>query len=157
MKNLSKAIAIASVLIAALTACDDKGDNYLDGSLADNYDMDFDSVRIRLYDSELAIEYVQETGSGDLVPLRLTINTNMVALEADTIYDLAEYGTVTRGQGFDSSYLPDLKEGTLTLDGYSGEAGSNVNGSFEATFSESDGATTTLWGGFSSSLEIPEI
>jgi hypothetical protein len=57
---------IAGLVVAAfavLASCDDEKANFLDGSLTESYDLGFDNVRIRLYPSELSIEYVSNGGS----------------------------------------------------------------------------------------------
>lgn len=155
MTSFARQAVLASVLLAALASCDDKGDNYLDGSLTERYDLGFDSVRIRLYPSELSIEYVSDGSQGEQVALRVTIDTNEVPLAAGTLYDLTTQGTITQGDGYGSP-LPDLETGELTLDAYSGTDGSKVNGDFEATFLTDTGTTLSLRGGFNAKLEIVE-
>jgi hypothetical protein len=138
-----------------LSGCEGEGDNYLSGSMTKSFDMDFDSTRVRLYESELAIEYVAESDEGEKIAFRVTINSSEVVLEPGTAYDLATDGTVSRGQGYGSP-LPDIESGTLYLDAFSEEDRSNVSGTFNAKFIASDQSIKTLRGGFSASLEVVE-
>jgi hypothetical protein len=154
MTAVSRSMALSTLLaVAAAASCDDEKDNYLDGSLTESYDLSFDSVRIRLYPSELSIEYVKNSSQGEKVALRITLDSNEVPLAADTLYDLSTQGSITQGDGYGSP-LPDLETGELTLDQYSGTDGSKVKGDFEATFLTDNNTTLTLRGGFSAKLEV---
>ena len=148
-------ITILIALVALLTGCDDQGDNYLDGSMTKSFDMKFDTTRVRLYESELSVEYVADTDEGEKIALRVTINSGEVVLESGTAYDMVTDGTVGRGQGYGSP-LPEIESGTLYLDSYSGEDGSHVSGSFTAKFIASDQSIKTLRGGFSAPLDVVE-
>jgi hypothetical protein len=155
-----RACSIMAIMCCLLVfvGCDDRGDNYLEGSLTKSYDMKFDNVRVRLYEgSELSIEYVNDDSDGEKVPLRVTINITDVALAEGTTYDLAVHGTVGRGQGYSSGYLPELESGDLTLEKYSPENGSAVKGDFDAIFLETDGSKMTLRGGFSSDIDVVDM
>jgi len=154
--GLARGLVLGAVaLAAALLSCDDQGANYLDGSLTESYDLDFDSVRIRLYPSELSIEYVAKGSQGEQVALRVTLDSNEAALAAGTIYDLTNHGTITQGDGYGSP-LPEIESGDLTLSKYAGTGGSKVKGKFDARFTTDNGTTLTLRGGFSGKLEIVE-
>jgi len=59
---------IAIALAGFLMKCGDDKENYLDGSLTKSYDFDFDFTRVRLYESELAIEYVVDEGDAEKSP-----------------------------------------------------------------------------------------
>ncbi len=151
-------IMAAMCCLLVFVGCDDRGDNYLEGSLTKAYDMEFDKVRVRLYEgSEFSIEYVKNDSGGEKVPLRVTINITDVALAEGTTYDLAVHGTVGRGQGYSSGYLPELESGDLTLEKYSPENGSAVKGDFDAIFLETDGSKMTLRGGFSSDIDVVDM
>jgi hypothetical protein len=141
------------LLCVFLSGCEGDSDNYLSGSMTKSFDMDFDSTRVRLYESELAIEYVDDSDQGEKIAFRVTINSGEVVLESGTAYDLVTDGTVSRGQGYGSP-LPAVESGTLYLDAYSAEDGSPVSGSFNAKFVASDQTVKTLRGGFSASLEV---
>ncbi len=144
----------ATVLICALLGgCDDDGNNYLSGSMTKSFDMDFDTTRARLYESELAVEYVADSDQGEKIAFRVTISASEVVLEPGTVYDLATDGTTSRGQGYGSP-LPEIESGQFYLDAFSGEDRSPISGSFTARFLASDQTIKTLRGGFSTSLEV---
>ncbi len=143
------------ILCVVFGGCEDTGDNYLEGSMTKSFDMDFDSTRARLYESELSIEYVADSDEGEKIAFRVTINSGEVVLESGTAYNMVTDGSVSRGQGYGSA-LPELESGTLYLDSFSEEDGSNVSGTFNARFIASDQTIKTLRGGFSASLEVVE-
>jgi len=147
------AVGLAAAVFAAAASCDKESDNYLDGSLTESYDLDFDDVRIRLYTDELSIEYVAQKSQGEQVALRVTVDANEVQLAAGTIYDLKTQGSITQGAGYGSP-LPDLESGDLTLAKYAGTQGSAVVGNFDARFVTDTGTMLTLRGGFAASLEV---
>ena len=147
-------IVTLSVAVCVWTAgCDDQGDNYLEGSIADSYDLDFDKTRARLFESELSIEYVDGGEQGEMVALRVTLSLRDGPLSEGVVYDLKAEGSVSRGQGMGSD-LPDLESGEIELDEYSGKDGSKVKGTFKALFVTSDNTRKNLRGGFSAVLEV---
>ncbi len=135
-----------------LGSCDES-ENYLRGSLADSYDMEFDSIRARLYASELSIEYVVDSEQGEKITLRVTLNAGAGVLVAGKTYNLATDGTISRGEGFDAK-LPELSTGTLDLSEYAGTDGSAVEGEFSATFITTNQNKLSLRGAFVTELEI---
>jgi hypothetical protein len=156
MTGFARSVAcLALAAFAGLASCDREDDNYLDGSLTESYDLGFDKVRVRLYPSELSIEYVNNGSQGEQVALRVTVDTNDAALADDTIYDLSTQGSITQGDGYGSP-LPELESGDLTLTSYSGADGSKAKGRFDARFLTDNGTTLTLRGGFSAKLEVVE-
>jgi len=144
---------LAAAALAAAASCDRDSANYLDGSLTESYDLDFDAVRVRLYTAELSIEYVANGSQGEQVALRVTVDANDAQLAAGTVYDLVTQGSITQGDGTGSP-LPDLDSGDLTLSKYAGTAGGKVEGKFDARFVTDVGTTLTLRGGFSAKLEV---
>jgi len=145
-------MALLAVLV--LGGCGGVGANYLDGSLAASYDLTFDEVRVRLYDSELSVEYVVAADQGEMVALRVTVEVSGdPSLSEGGVYDLLERGTVGRGEGFGSA-LPELESGELELDRYSSAAGDEVKGTFSATFVAADESRLNVHGAFLSDLEV---
>ena len=138
---------------ATLAGCDPQEGNWLDGSLADSYDLRFDYVRARLYDSELSMEYVVDAEEGEKVALRVTLNVRDGLPETGVVYDLFADGDVGRGQGFGSS-LPDLESGTVEFEEFVADPGNPIAGTFEAVFLTADDSQYTLRGGFESELEV---
>lgn len=142
------------LLCLALLSCDETGDNYIEGSLAKKLKIDFDDVRVRLYQSELSIEYIEKDGdSGEKVSLRVTLKVSAGPLVEGGSYDLKSAGTVSRGAGYGSP-IPEITSGELSLDDYAGEDGSKASGEFKALFSTDDKTQYTLRGGFSAKLEV---
>jgi hypothetical protein len=147
-------LLLAAVLaVAVVTACDDQGANYLDGSMTDRYGLGFDSVRIRLYPSELSIEYVADTSQGEKVALRIALDAAASPFATGVFYDLATQGSITQGEGYGSP-LPDLESGELKFSAVSIQDGDRVKGKFDARFLTENSTTLTLRGGFSAKLEV---
>ncbi len=151
MKN-SRRIALLIFILWSLMAmsCDDKGDNFIDGSLVKNYNISYKDVQARLYSDSLSIEYVNKN---KVAALRVTINTNRVKLAKGKTYDLAKYGSVTRYEG----ELPKLESGEFTLDEFNEKDGALVEGSFHAKFVSDNEGSQTLRGEFSVELKIADI
>jgi len=145
---------LGPLLLAALTGCAESGPTYLEGSLADVYDVRFDEVRARLYDSELSIEYLlNDPDEGQLVSLRVALEN--ISLAENTAYDLVDRGDIGRSDSLVA--LPDVEEGRLVFDTWTGEEGSAVVGDFDASFLTSDETTLVLRGGFDTTLELVEL
>lgn len=140
-----------AMVCAAGVSCDDQGDNYLDGSVVKNYNVKFNDVRVRLYDSGLAVEYTSSSTDGEIA-LGIEISSSVAQLAKGKTYDLMQYGNVYRDGGFGT--LPDLESGELTLDEYNGKNGSEVVGSFQAKFLAPSGSLQNLRGGFAATLEV---
>lgn len=149
-----RAVMLSAAIALALTACGGDSDNYLEGSMAESFDLAFDSVRVRLYTSELAVEYVVESDEGEKVALRVTLSrTASTALAVGGSYDMAVMGTIGRGSGFTAD-LPPMESGTTTLTTYGEEDGAACSGTFESVFAMTDGSKKTLRGGFAGPLEV---
>ena len=141
---------------ATLLGCDPETGNWLDGSLSDSYDLRFDHVRARLYESELSVEYVVDAEEGEKVALRITLDVRQSMPEVGVTYDLFTDGDVGRGEGFGSS-LPDLESGTVEFEEFVADPGNPISGSFEAVFVTVDDSKYSLRGGFESELEVVEL
>ncbi len=133
----------------ALAAGCDQANNTLHGSLSEVYNLHFESVRARLYTSELSIEYI-DTHSA--VPVRLTLDLSVVEPAADQSYDLMEVGDIT-GRMPNDTEIPRFTEGELDLDQYLAEPDADVTGSFTAKFLTGRD-TLTLSGDFETTLEV---
>ncbi len=115
----------------------------LRGSVSRIYSLSHDTVRARLSETELAIQYVD--GGQVVVQVVLRAET----LEGPATVDLAEHRVVGRREG---TPLPDLQSGTLRLSAYTPSEGAAVRGDFDALLSSGD-ATLTLVGDFDVVLE----
>lgn len=149
MRATISALFFALVVVAA--GCDDQGDNYIDGSLVKNYHISYESVRIRLYADDFAVEYLSDSIEG-VAALRITLNTDGLIVAAGKTYDLLEYGSITRFSDLGS--LPELQSGELTLESFSETDGSTAAGNFHAVFVTEDGTTLNLRGAFKAPLEV---
>lgn len=149
-------LLLGLVLLFSLAGCRGQGDNYLEGSLADTYAMTFKTTRVRLYESELSIEYVAGRDQGEMVTLRVTLARDGSPLEARTDYNLATQGTVGRSEA-SGSPLPDLESGGITFSRVGTLDGDEVAGQFSGVFETPNGSRLTLRGGFSSALEVVQF
>jgi len=135
------------LLILLLCACDDKGGD-LSGSLSNVYDLSFESVRARLYPSDLSIEFVN--GQGEVV-VRVTGRRAAREPSAGVKVDLVTEGDVTGTSG--GVEIPRITRGTLTLTAFMAEQNARVEGRFDGVFAA--GSTElSLTGNFSTRLEI---
>ncbi len=124
MRFLATILGVISVACAAGCSKDEAS---LVGSLGDFYRLDHDSIRARLYPSELAIEFVREN---DEVPVRVTVRRDEQIVIGN--YDLTQVGDITgRSDGVD---IPRFRSGNLQLEAYDGANDSRIAGEFEASF-----------------------
>ncbi len=134
-------------LAAGLVACEEE--DALQGSLTEVYDTSFSTTRARLYPSELSIEYVREDGQ---VPVRVTVRREDGVLGVGT-YVLGTRGDVTGRSG--DVDMPPLAGGSVVLERFGGQAGSTVEGRFDARFLTGE-ETSSLSGSFVAPLEVIE-
>jgi hypothetical protein len=144
--------------LSLIIGCGNDKENYLNGSVTELFDMNFDSVRARLYpESALSIEYVVNNGeSGEKIPLRVTIDKKSGEIKVNIKYDFLHDATIARGVGYESSALPELESGHVELVEYSKDNPVRVKGSFVAIFIGSKGNKLNLRGGFLSDIEVVE-
>lgn len=143
-------LALAALL---LCACDGDSANFIDGSAASSYDMDFDDVRIRLFSTEVAVEFVRTVGVGEELPLKLTASFAEDPIVAGEPVDLHEPSGAVARITTDGTRLPELsdQESTITFDTWSTEAGATIEGTFKVDFDNGTG----LNGAFDGDLERP--
>lgn len=122
-------------------------DSDLDGSLSEIYRLDHDTVRARLYATELAIEYV---AGDDSVPVRVSLRFEELPREGD--YDLLETGDVG-GRRADGTEMPRFSSGTISIDSFEPYDDGDISGDFTARF-KTGGDTLDLTGSFDTSLEL---
>ena len=130
-----------------VVGCQDE-ETFLKGSVSSRYDLTYERVRARLYDSELAIEYVR---ADDQVPVRVTVEAEETSSFRATTYDLGERGDV-RGR-VDQVKLPPMESGSITLEEYSEQDGARVKGTFDSRLQAAD-SLVTLRGKFVGTLEV---
>lgn len=140
------ALGLIALSLATMTSCGREGD--LTGSMERFYDLSYAQVRARHYPSELAIEYVREDGQ---VPVRVTVRTDQIKVGQQL--NLLEVGTIS-GRTRETD-LPDPLTGSITIDAFEKSPGSNIQGSFEASFSVGQDKAS-LSGRFNTQLEVIE-
>jgi len=118
----------------------------LHGSVSRVYPLQYDSIRARLFTSELAIQYV----SGREVIISAIARLDERALEGPTTVDLGLHGEVVGNRG--GVILPPFLSGTLQLDAYAPNEGSAVTGYFDAVI-EGDDRNYAVHGDFDVTLE----
>ena len=144
-----KAALMAGLAALAFGACGGELDT-LEGSVSDFYPLAFESVRARLYGSELAIEYVREDGE---TAVRVTVRRDERDPNGPGAIDLGDFGDLTGSAG--GVELPPFVDGRLVLDAYRPRAGARVEGSFEAKV-ESGQTRLSVRGTFSTRLDLVE-
>lgn len=139
--------ALLALCLAGLLGCG--SDDELTGSLSEVYRIEYNRVRVRLYESSLSVEYV---GAQDSVPVRVTVAVTEDAPRKGQTYDLLTEGALS-GRLVDGTELPSLLRGSITLDEFRAEQGATVAGEFEARVLAGDDELT-LGGTFSEDLEV---
>jgi hypothetical protein len=119
------------------------------GSLSDVYRLEHESVRARLYDSELAIEYVDVRGG---VPVRVSLRTTEATPAAGGEYDLMAVGDIT-GVLADGTEIPRIVEGTLELSEFENRPGGACAGDFDARM-DAGRDILALTGRFDATIEV---
>lgn len=113
---------------AVLVACDEKGGS-IEGSLSDVYDLTFESIRARLYETDLSIEYVNAEGE---VVVRLTDNRARMEPAPGAVVDLMTQGDITGTSG--GVTIPRITKGTMKINRFMPYENARITGSFEAVF-----------------------
>jgi hypothetical protein len=140
---------VVACAVALAPACDNDEDS-LEGSVSEFYPLAFESVRARLYDSELAIEYVREDGE---TVVRVTVRRDEKDPQGPGSIDLAAVGDLTGSAG--GVELPPFADGRLVLEAYRPRDRARVAGRFEARVASGD-ARLSVRGTFATRLELVE-
>ena len=131
--------------VAASLACG-KGDNSLDGSLSEVFDLDVSTVHVLRNDDALVVSYEHNAGRDIDLVLRFTLALDQLALQKGRTINIAgstDGGTLRatflhNAAGEPARVLPDVSIGEFTLD-TGGNPGDDTRGSFSASF-VSDGS-----------------
>lgn len=145
--GLVRTLGVALAL--GVGACGDVADT-LEGSVSDFYPLAFASVRARLYDSELAIEYVRADGE---TVVRVTVRRDERDPRGPGAIDLGDFGDLSGSAG--GVELPPMSDGRLVLDAYRPRDGARVEGRFEGKV-ESGDTRLSVRGTFSARLDLVE-
>jgi hypothetical protein len=131
--------------VAASLACG-KGDNSLDGSLSEVFDLDVSTVHVLRNDDALVVSYEHNAGRDIDLVLRFTLALDQLALQNGRTINIAgstDAGTLRatflhNAAGEPARVLPDVSIGEFTLD-TGGNPGDDTKGNFSASF-VSDGS-----------------
>ena len=126
--------------VAASLACG-KGDNSLDGSLSEVFDLDVSTVHVLRNDDALVVSYEHNAGRDIDLVLRFTLALDQLALQKGRTINIAgstDGGTLRatflhNAAGEPARVLPDVSIGDFTLD-KGGNPGDDTSGSFNASF-----------------------
>ena len=138
-------ISWVALVIGASLACG-KGDNSLDGSLSEVFDLDVSTVHVLRNDDALVVSYEHNAGRDIDLVLRFTLALDQLALQDGRAMNIAgstDGGTLRatflhNAAGEPARVLPDVSIGEFTLD-TGGNPGDDTKGSFSASF-VSDGS-----------------
>lgn len=144
MTRSSPFLLVAGAIAVSL-ACG-KGDNSLDGSLSEVFDLDVSTVHVLRNDDALVVSYEHNAGRDIDLVLRFTLALDQLTLQTGRTTNIA--GTTDAGTlratflhnaaGEPARVLPDVSIGEFTLD-TGGNPGDDTRGSFSASF-VSDGS-----------------
>jgi len=144
MTRSSLVLLVAAAIVASL-ACG-KGENSLDGSLSEVFDLDVSTVHVLRNDDALVVSYEHNAGRDIDLVLRFTLALDQLTLQTGRTTNIA--GTTDGGTlratflhnaaGEPARVLPDVSIGEFTLD-TGGNPGDDTRGSFSASF-VSDGS-----------------
>jgi hypothetical protein len=126
--------------VAASLACG-KGDNSLDGSLSEVFDLDVSTVHVLRNDDALVVSYEHNAGRDIDLVLRFTLALDQLALQKGRTINIAgstDGGTLRatflhNAAGEPARVLPDVSIGEFTLD-TGGNPGDDTRGNFSASF-----------------------
>jgi hypothetical protein len=126
--------------VAASLACG-KGDNSLDGSLSEVFDLDVSTVHVLRNDDALVVSYEHNSGRDIDLVLRFTLALDELSLQTGRTIDIAgstDGGTLRatflhNAAGEPARVLPDVSIGQFTLD-TGGNPGDDTKGNFSASF-----------------------
>jgi len=144
MSRASVLFSVAAVVAASL-ACGN-GDNSLDGSLSEVFDLDVSTVHVLRNDDALVVSYEHNSGRDIDLVLRFTLALDQLTLQTGRTVNIAGStdGGVLRATflhnaaGEPARVLPDVSIGQFTLD-QGGNPGDDTRGNFSASF-VSDGS-----------------
>lgn len=144
MTRSSLVLLVAAAIVASL-ACG-KGENSLDGSLSEVFDLDVSTVHVLRNDDALVVSYEHNAGRDIDLVLRFTLALDQLSLQRGRTVNIAGFtdgGTLRatflhNAAGEPARVLPDVSIGEFTLD-QGGNPGDDTKGSFSASF-VSDGS-----------------
>lgn len=134
------------VALVGVAGCE--ADNSLGGSVGEVYELSFQTVEARLFESEFAVEYIRED---EQIPVRVIVERREGSEISQGEISLDNRGTVVGRVG--PRRLPRFKSGRLQLDRFRPEQGAPVEGSFESRLQAED-SEFSIRGTFSTRLDV---
>jgi hypothetical protein len=139
MTRSSLVLLVAAAIVASL-ACG-KGENSLNGSLSEVFDLDVSTVHVLRNDDALVVSYEHNAGRDIDLVLRFTLALDQLSLQSGRTVNIAgvtDGGTLRatflhNAAGEPARVLPDVSIGEFTLD-QGGNPGDDTKGSFSASF-----------------------
>jgi hypothetical protein len=136
----STLVLLAAAAIAASLACG-KGENSLDGSLSEVFDLDVSTVHVLRNNDALVVSYEHNSGRDIDLVLRFTLALDQLQLQTGRTTNIAGYtdgGTLRatflhNAAGEPARPLSSVSIGEFTLD-KGGNPGDDTSGSFSASF-----------------------
>jgi len=133
-------VLLIAAAVAASLACG-KGDNSLDGSLSEVFDLDVSTVHVLRNNDALVVSYEHNAGRDIDLVLRFTLALDQLTLKTGRTVNIAgatDAGTLRatflhNAAGEPARVLPDVSIGEFTLD-KGGNPGEDTKGSFSASF-----------------------
>jgi hypothetical protein len=133
-------VLLAALAVAAAMACG-KGENSLDGSLSEVFDLDVSTVHVLRNDQALVVSYEANKGRDIDLVLRFTLALDQLELQKGRTLKIAGFtdGGILRATflhnsaGEPARVLPEVSVGEFTLD-KGGNPGDDTSGSFSASF-----------------------
>ncbi|MBW2734205.1 MAG: hypothetical protein JRH20_17590 [Deltaproteobacteria bacterium] len=146
IRHVIFAIIAGGLLSVSLGACGE--DDYLEGSISDELNLDFDELRLHKQGGFLLVEYVHRTFEASETTCKLA--ADVTALPEDHAIEGLDFlqRVTLRRSTVQYSVFPQVREGKLELKEFEFEHGGSVEGTFYVLF-END---LTLEGGFSGKL-----
>ena len=136
----STLVLLAAAAIAASLACG-KGENSLDGSLSEVFDLDVSTVHVIRNDDALVVSYEHNAGRDIDLVLRFTLALDELDLQTGRTVDIAgmtDGGTLRAtflhtAAGEPARVISDVSIGEFTLEN-GGNPGEDTKGNFSASF-----------------------
>lgn len=133
-------VTVACLALAAALACG-KGENSLDGSLSETFDLDVSKVHVIRNDGALVVSYEANRGRDIDLVLRFTLALDQLPLQRGKTVKIAGFtdGGILRATflhnaaGEPARVLPPVSIGEFTLD-QGGNPGDDTSGNFSASF-----------------------
>jgi hypothetical protein len=135
---MSGNVTVSAYAVCVALSCGACGapENWLEGTISEEFSLEFDDVNISVSGCLLRIDYVKSRPAATYIPTRLSVDGQHLALAAGaTVSEQAFIDEVDVAYVSPTGrYFPETSSGTLRLDSYSRESGDEVRGTFDLAF-----------------------